>query len=168
MTIDDEIRRLRAQGMGLADVARRLGVTISRVNQVDKQKPAPTPFADTSATIRIEQLSEEVAKLRRELAAMARLQGELRELRDRVDVLGLLLEQSNERELEPAWSDWMGASELAPVLGVEAKFLRTKLRGSGVSTMAGRMVESRRGLTEEERQRHAPGTRILYRYEVQP
>jgi len=167
MAIDDEIRRLRAQGMGLADVARRLGVTISRVNQVDKQKPTPV-FSDTSDAIRIVQLSEEVAKLRRELGALAGLKGELRELRDRVDVLSLLLEESNERELEPVWSDWMGAGELAPILGVEAKLLRTKLRGSGVSTMAGRMVESKRGLTEEERQRHAPGTRILYRYEVQP
>ena len=49
MSTDDEIRRLRAQGMGMLDVSKRLNVSLSRVAAVAKQKPAPvTPFADAA------------------------------------------------------------------------------------------------------------------------
>lgn len=175
--IQDEILRLRHNGASMMDIAKRLGVPLSRVAEVVKDgartqavdcgmTPAQNAYADTSVTIRMEQMADEIAALRRELAAMAHLSGELRELRDRVDVLRSLL-KSDAHEPEPVWSDWMGAADLALVLGIEAKVIRAKLRG-GIGTMAGRMVEARRGLSEEEKQRHAQGTRILYRYEVRP
>lgn len=167
MSTDDEIRRLRAQGMGMLDVSKKLNVSLSRVAAVAKQKPAPvTPFADTSATIRIEQMAEEITKLRLELAALAGLKDELSALRDRVDVLKTLLDESNTRAFEPGWSGWMSASELEPILGVDAKRIRAKLRGNGAAMVAGRMVESRRGLTKKERLYHSPRTKILYRYKV--
>ena len=170
MSVDDEIKRLRAQGMGMLDVSKRLNVSLSRVADVSKQKPAPpaTPFADTSATIRMEQMAEEITKLRLELAALAGLKDELSALRDRVDVLKTLLDESNTRAFEPGWSGWMSASELEPILGVDAKRIRAKLRGNGAAMVAGRMVESRRGLTKKERLYHTPRTKILYRYKVRP
>lgn len=166
MSVDDEIKRLRAQGMGLLEVAKKLGVPLARVAEVAKQKPARIPFADTSDAIRMEQMAEEIAKLRRELAAMAGLKDEVSALRDRVDVLKTLLDESNTRAFEPGWSGWMSASELEPILGVDAKRIRAKLRGNGAAMVAGRMVESRRGLTKKERLYHTPRTKILYRYKV--
>lgn len=166
--IDDEIRRLRAQGMGMLDVAKKLGVPLSRVAEVAKQKPAPTatPFADTSQTIHLQQMAEEITRLRMELGALDGLKDELSALRDRVDVLKALLDESNTHAFEPGWSGWMSASELEPILGVDAKRIRAKLRGNGAAVVAGRMVESRRGLTKKERLYHTPRTKILYRYKV--
>lgn len=168
--IDDEIRRLRAQGMGMLDVAKKLGVPLARVADVSKQKPVPTatPFADTSQTILLQQMAEEITRLRMELGALAGLKDELSALRDRVDVLKALLDESNTHNFTPGWSDWMSAKELAPILGVDARRVRTALRGRGAAIVAGKMVESKRGLSNRERLYHEPRTQILYRYKVRP